>query len=54
VPKIYMHMALTRFNPKGHVTLRPAALRVKCKGMRVKNTIFENLGVKMFLKKYSF
>jgi hypothetical protein len=29
--------------PKGHVTLSPAALRVKYKGLRVKNTIFQNV-----------
>jgi hypothetical protein len=35
------------FKPKGHVTLGPEALRVKYKGMRVKYTIFPNLGSKL-------
>jgi hypothetical protein len=50
----YTIRALTRslssFKPKVHVTLSPAALRVKYKGLRVKNTIFQNLGVLIFLK----
>jgi hypothetical protein len=38
------------FKPKDHVTLSPAALRVKYKGMGVKNTIFQTLGIKFVLK----
>jgi hypothetical protein len=47
----HYHLGLSQgFKPKGHVTHSHAALRVKYKGMRFKNTIFQNLGVKIFLK----